>query len=258
MPLLEPMKLLFDQAPIFALVLFRVGGLLVLAPLLGAASIPVKVKVLIALVLSAAVFSQVPQPVAAPNNVWGLTLAVGNELLIGISMGFTLSLMFLGVRVGAELVSQQMGWSLARLVDPTSQISSTVLAQFYVLLATLIYVMMNGHISLIRSLIQTFETMPMLAAGVAGSFQDLFKTTITAAFMLGIQVAGPALTAIFLATLALGFISRTMPQLNILAAGFPIRITLALFLLITSLGLTCELFRDSIDWVLQEIGTVFM
>ena len=79
MSLLEPIKLLFDQAPIFALVLFRVGGLLVLAPLLGAASIPAKVKVLIALVLSAAVFSQVPPPVAAPNNVWGLTLAVGNE-----------------------------------------------------------------------------------------------------------------------------------------------------------------------------------
>jgi len=256
--MLEPIKLLFDQAPIFALVLFRVGGLLVLAPLLGAASIPAKVKVLIALVLSAAIFSLVPQPAAAPNNAWGLALAIGNELLIGISMGFTLSLMFLGVRVGAELVSQQMGWSLARLVDPSSEVSSTVLAQFYVLLATLIYVLMNGHISLLHSLIQTFDTMPLLAAGVAGSVQALFESTITAAFMLGIQVAGPALTAIFLATLALGFVSRTMPQLNILAAGFPIRITLALFILITSLELTCNLFEHSIIWVLQEIGSVFI
>ena len=258
MPLLEPIKLLFDQAPIFALVLFRVGGLLVLAPLLGSASVPAKVKVLIALVLSAAVFSLVPQPTAAPNNVWGLTLAVGNELLIGISMGFTLSLLFLGVQVGAELISQQMGWSLAQLVDPSSEVSSTVLAQFYVMLATLIYVMMNGPISLLRSLIQTFETMPLLAAGVAGGVQGLFESTITAAFMLGIQVAGPALTALFLAALALGFVSRTMPQLNILAAGFPIQITLALFILITSLEITCGLFQDSIIWVLQEIGAVFI
>ncbi len=258
MSMLESIKLLFEQAPVFALVLFRVGGLLVLAPLLGGASIPAKVKVMIALVLSAAVFSLVPQPVAAPNNVWGLALAVGNELLIGICMGFTLSLMFLGVRVGAELVSQQMGWSLARLVDPTSQISSTVLAQFYMLLATLIYVSMNGHISLIQSLIQTFKTMPLLASGIAGNFQDLFEATITAAFMLGIRVAGPALTAIFLATLALGFISRTMPQLNILAAGFPIRITLSLLLLISSLKLTCYLFEDSIFWILEEIGAVFI
>ncbi|KPK76559.1 MAG: hypothetical protein AMJ79_06245 [Phycisphaerae bacterium SM23_30] len=256
--MLEAIKLLFDQAPAFALVLFRVGGLLILAPLMGSASIPAKVKILTAVVLSGAIFPQVSMIGAVPNNLFGLVAAVGNEILIGISMGFALSLMFTGVRVGAELVSQQMGWSLAHLIDPNSEASTTVLSQFYVLLATLIYVLMNGHLILIQSLVQTFETVPLMASGIAAGALELFVATITAAFGLGIRIAGPALAAIFLATLALGFISRTMPQLNILAAGFPVRITLALTILIASLGAACWLLEENIVAVLREIGVLFI
>jgi len=235
-----------------------VGGLMVLAPLLGSGSVPVKVKILLAVVLSAAIYPQVSLIGAAPNNAFGLAVAVGNELLIGISMGFVLSLLFTGVLVGAELVSQQMGWSLARLVDPVSQISTTVLSQFFVLLTTLIYVLMNGHLILIQSLVQTFDTVPLMTSGIAGDVLELFLATITVAFAMGIRLAGPALAAIFLATLALGFISRTMPQLNILAAGFPVRITLSMVILIASLGSACMLLENHIVIVLREIGMIFI
>jgi flagellar biosynthetic protein FliR len=258
MPMLEPIKLLFEQAPIFALVLFRVGGMMVFAPLMGSASVPGKVKMLITLMLSMAVFPQVSLMGTAPNNMFGLAVAVGNEVLIGISMGFTLTLMYTGVQMGAELVSQQMGWSLAQLVDPVSQISTTVLSQFFVLLTTLIYVLMNGHLILIQSLLETFETIPLMGSGNAGGVLELFLATISAAFALGIRLAGPALAAIFLATMALGFISRTMPQLNILAAGFPVRITLSLMILIASLGSACVLLEDQLSAVLRGIGTMFI
>jgi flagellar biosynthetic protein FliR len=76
--------------------------------------------------------------------------------------------------------------------------------------------------------------------------------------MLGIRIAGPALAAIFLVTLAMGFISRTMPQLNILAAGFPLRITIALVLLIASLGSVCFLIEDKLLRLLSGLGTIFV
>jgi len=268
MPILGPIQQIFDQAPIFLLVLFRIGGLMVLAPLLGSASIPIKIKTLVALVLSMAVFPLVPRNVAAPDNFAWLAVAVGNELLIGITMGFALSIAFVGIQIGAEMVGQQMGLSLARLVNPMTRVTSNVMSQFYVLLATLIYVAMNGHLVLIRSLVQTFQSIPLMGNAPGkdiistlfsvGSQDGLFVRILSSSFMLGIRVAGPALVAIFLATLTLGFVSRTMPQLNILAAGFPVRIMLAMMMLIASLGAVCMLFRNNLLMVLEEIGSVFI
>lgn len=229
-----------------------------MAPVMGSARIPVAIRVLLALVLSAAVYPMVPVTVVMPDSLPGLAVAVGTELLIGITMGFALSLMLSGVQVGADLVSYQMGLGMAHLVDPNTELDTTVLSQLYVLTATLIYVLMNGHVVLIRSLVQTFDTVPLMGAHIGIDILNLLVTILTNAFVLGIRVAGPALVAIFLATIALGFISRTMPQLNILAAGFPIRITLGLSLIVISFGTIGILFEDNIVFVLESIGGMFL
>jgi flagellar biosynthesis protein FliR len=258
MPGLSPLQPIFDQAPVFVLVLFRVAGLLALAPLLGSMVIPARIKVFIALVLSMAVYPLVgPVTAAVPHSWAGLAMGVGHELIIGLSMGFALSLLFSGIEIGVEMISTQMGLSMAQLVDPMMQIETNVLSQFYTLLATLIFVLMNGHLILIRSIAQTFATVPLMGARLDEGVLSKLVSILTASFGLGIRVAGPALIAIFLATLALGFISRTMPQLNILAAGFPINITLALVLMVASLGAVGVLFHDSLMDVLEAVGTLF-
>lgn len=258
MNVLNSLQHIIDHAPIFTLVLFRIGGLITMAPVMGSARIPVAIRVLLALVLSAAVYPMVPVTVVMPDSLPGLAVAVGTELLIGITMGFALSLMLSGVQVGADLVSYQMGLGMAHLVDPNTELDTTVLSQLYVLTATLIYVLMNGHVVLIRSLVQTFDTVPLMGAHIGIDILNLLVTILTNAFVLGIRVAGPALVAIFLATIALGFISRTMPQLNILAAGFPIRITLGLSLIVISFGTIGILFEDNIVFVLESIGGMFL
>ena len=258
MNVLNTIQHIIEHGPVFTLVLFRIAGLITMAPVLGSARIPVKMRVLFALVLSAAVYPMVPPAAAVPDTLPGLAIAVGAEMLIGISMGFALYLMLIGVQVGADLVSYQMGLGMAHLVDPNTELDSTVLSQLYLMVATLMYVLMNGHIVLIRSLVQTFDTVPLMGAGIGVDVLNLMVSILTNAFVLGIRVAGPALVAIYLATIALGFISRTMPQLNILAAGFPIRITLGLTLIITTFGAMGILFEDSIVFVLQEIGEIFI
>lgn len=229
-----------------------------MAPVLGSARIPVTIRVLFALVLSAAVYPMVPMSAVVPDSLAGLAVAIGTEMLIGITMGFALYLMLIGVQIGADLVSYQMGLGMAHLVDPNTELDSTVLSQLYLMVATLIYVLMNGHIVLIRSLVQTFDAVPLMGAHIGTDVLTLLVSILTNAFILGVRVAGPALVAIFLATIALGFISRTMPQLNILAAGFPIRITLGLSLIVISFGTIGILIEDNIVYVLESIGGIFI
>lgn len=262
MPLLVLTTRIFEHLPVFALVLFRIGGLVAAAPLFSSSAIPARVKLLIVLMLALAVFPVVAVPAATPTTLAALVLAVGGELLIGLAMGFVLSLLFQGIQIGAELVSQQMGLSFAQLVDPLTQNSSNVLSEFYLLLSTVIYLLVGGHVALIRALMHTFETVPLLR-GPADALSiehlvDTFLAMLQGAFMLGVRVAGPALAAIFLATLALGFISRTMPQLNILAAGFPIRIVLSLILLVASLGTVCWVFQENLAVAFGVIHGLFV
>lgn len=249
---------LFDQIPVFVLVLFRMGGLMASAPLLGSMNIPIKIKIMLTFIMSMAIFGMVPPVAIVPKSYITLAVGVGCEMLIGISLGFILKLLFVGFQMGAEIISQQMALSLSSLIDPQSGVSTTIISQFFLLLATLIYVLINGHLILIRSLAQTFQTIPLMGTLNGKSLVDMFVSILNGAFQLSIRIAGPTLVAIFLATLALGFISRTMPQLNILAAGFPLRITLALIILISSLSMACVLFEDSLLMVFRQIGTMFI
>jgi len=120
-----------------------------------------------------------------------------------------------------------------------------------------IYVLINGHLVLIQSLVQTFQTVPLMGARVGDNVVAMLVSVLTGSYMLAIRVAGPALVAIFLATIALGFISRTMPQLNILAAGFSIRIFLAFIMMIASLAAVFLVFEDDLIVVLQKVGSIF-
>jgi len=258
MEFLEPLRLIAGQMPVFVLVLFRVAGILIFAPVLGAVVIPIQFKVMMAVVLSIVVFPLVGSldlagGVVVPNNLLGLSVGVATELLIGMTMGFSLLLMFLSVQVGAELVSQQMALSMGRIVDPLSNMDSVILAQFYTMVATTVYILMNGHVVLVKSLVHTFQTVPLMSARFDQGTLGMLVSILRSAFMLGIRIAGPALAAIFLSTLAMGFISRTMPQLNILAAGFSLRIVLSLILLIVSLGAVFVLFQEHITWVLIDV-----
>ena len=249
---------IFEHAPVFVLVLFRIGGLITAAPVFSSTSIPIRIKTFIALTLAVIVFPIVPKVNWAPDSFVVLAIAVGSEMLIGIAMGFVVSLLMLGIQLGAEIMSQQMGLSMSRLVDPSSNVQTTVISQFFLLLVTVMFLLANGHLVLIQSLANTFEVVPLMAGFDSLAVVDNLVATLAAAFQLGIRVAGPGLVAIFLATLALGFISRTMPQLNILAAGFPIRIALSFVILVATLTVVVALFENYLAMVLQSVGNMFL
>jgi len=262
MNFLLPLELLFAQLPLFMLVMFRIAGIFAIAPMLSSVAVPFQVKMFIVLLLSCVVFPSVMQMGVGlpdmPQTMMGLIIGIAFELMIGIVLGFTMVLLFVGVQLGGELISQQMSLSMAQSFDPMSNTASDVVSTFYGMLTTLIFILIDGHLVLIKAVIDTFSSLPLMSMRFnEGMLYYMVGDVLTNAFAMGIQIAAPAVVAIFLATLALGFISRTMPQLNILAAGFPLRIMLALMLLLAGLATVCAIFQAELMSVLQSLPGIF-
>ena len=221
--------------PAWSLVFFRLAGIFVLAPVLGSNTIPRMVKLFLALGLSMCIYPLLITPGTASDaymqqinqahmSIWSLGPAVAMELLIGYIIGFVASLPLIGMQMAGNVISQQMGLAFATIVNPQFGDQSGVVDQVFFMFALAIFVILGGHRIILDILIASFQHIPL---GGFHNFQGLVFMTvgvIHAVFQLALRVAAPILCLVFLMTAALGFIERTVPQMNILSVGFAIRI----------------------------------
>lgn len=222
--------------PAMVLVVARFGGMMIFAPVFGEAALPVRLRALIAVAMAMGVAGQVALPTSMPMSNIGFGIALIGEALVGMAIGYAARLVFVGVELGAFHVGQQMGLSLGEVFSPMTEESPEPLRRFFHLLALVIYLAVGGHRLVIGALIQSFETVPLtnfinphgLATGLAA--------LLTTSFVLALKVAAPVLLAMLLAGLALAFLQRTLPQLNFLSIGLPIRIVLAMVIILAVLG----------------------
>ncbi|MFQ5461735.1 MAG: flagellar biosynthetic protein FliR [Phycisphaerae bacterium] len=232
--------------PLYALILFRLGGLVMTAPLLSSNTIPIRVRAALAMTLAAMIF-----PVMVHTLPRGLTLAdvvLGSvaEVMIGATIGLALSLVLLTADIAGMIVGQQGGLALGEIFDPTLNRRSTVTGQTYLIVLTIIFLVVGGHRQMVAALLDSFDAIPLMSFQYEQSVLMLLVEILSSAFVLGIRVAGPVLIALFLLGTALGFLSRTMPQFNILTIGFTVRLLVALGTAGLALAACRDLFVDSI------------
>ncbi len=211
--------------------LVRILGLIMVAPIFGHRSVPARVKiglgVFIALIVSPAL---PPLPDVGLGSWQGLFILV-QQLLIGIAIGFVMRVTFAAVEAAGEIVGLQMGLGFASFFDPQSAGQTLVLARFFNLLAMLVFLAINAHLLLIGVLVDSFQTLPISTqpVAVAGFFKlASFGSTV---FAVGLQLALPLIAILLMTNLALGILTRSAPQLNIFAIGFPITLGVGLIVL---------------------------
>ncbi len=248
---------LYLKLPVFALVAARLGGLLMFQPVLGAVGAPVSLRVLLVLGLAALLTPFVPWPATTPDTPLGLALAFGGELLLGGLIGLVSVLCFVGLQLGGLLVAQQAGVAFGQMVDPTTDEEETVFGVFYLQLALVLYLAIGGHRALVSGCLDTFQTVPLLAHwdGLQ-SGATVLTQTLTLSMQVAFRVAGPALLALLLVDLALGFIARTMPQLNVLAVGFSIKGLLAFALMAIALPSAMDAFVNTVEHMTRWVTTL--
>lgn len=215
----------------FLLVLFRVGGIFTAAPVFGNVNVAPMVRVGFA-VAFAFVFLPMAHYNAAQIALLPFMMAAIKEILVGVIMGFLVSIVFAAIQMAGAFVDLQVGFGFAQIVDPMVKERNAVLGQLQNLAATLLFLAINGHHLVIRGLADSFSVVPLgqmsLSAHVSGEVFGVFATIFLAALKIGAPVVG----AIFLTDVSLGILARTVPQLNVFVVGFPAKLTVGLFAVI--------------------------
>lgn len=208
----------------------RCVGVVCTAPPSGHPAVPVRVRLMLGLVLAVAVAGRLESPVAVAG-LGALLGAVVMELLLGVVIGFAARVVLLAAELAAELAAQQMGIALADALVPGQAGAGGAMRGLFGVLAVTVFVTFGGAEALAEGLLGSFTMLP---PGGPGEGAVLLRTAVGmlgASFSLGLKLAGPMLTAMLLATVAMGCLQRAMPQCTIFSVGLPVRAMLGLVVL---------------------------
>jgi flagellar biosynthetic protein FliR len=215
----------------FVLVLARTGALVAAAPVLGQGTGFTGQRVALTVFVSFLLFAADGQPVEAPAVE--LALMGLREVMIGIYLGFLLQLVLLAVRVAGEMVGQEMGFLVARQVDPTSGVASTLVTNLYENLFLVVLLALDGHHWLLRSLERSFAFAPTGRLALGERMSSTALSMFAEMFRAGLVFAAPVMVFLLLVSLLIGLLSRAVPSLNVLEVGFTLRVLVALLALFT-------------------------
>lgn len=246
---------LLDHIPPALLVIFRIGGLTVYGPVIGSKIIPVRVKVMLAVILGLAVYP-ILNTEELGNAGWQLTLwslgpAIALEMLVGMVIGFLASIPLLTVQLGGLMMGHQMGLGFAKFFNPAMEDSADIVGQMLFFMALAGFLLLGGHEAMVLAVLHSFHHIPLATNIADGSLLTMLTGMLTAGYEVALRVSAPLLTLIFLETVAMGFLSKTVPQLNILSLGFPMRILVGLIIIALVVTVIDEVFRDWFDEVLR-------
>ena len=213
----------------------RIGACLMVAPVFGASFVPPRLRIALAAALTLPVAALVP---GAPDivllSVAGVIVTV-QQLLIGAALGFALQLVFDALALGGQLLANGMGLGFAFNLDPLRGVSTPALGQLYVVLGTLTFLALDGHLALLSTLVASFRGLPIGGAGLDAARLRAVADWGGILFIGGLRVALPGMTALLVINLAFGVMSRAAPSLNLFAVGLPV--TLLFGLAIVTLGM---------------------
>jgi flagellar biosynthetic protein FliR len=229
---------------------------MMVAPIFGARLVPKRVRLALAVAITVVVAPMMP-----PTQPFELSLATGlvvaQEVLIGAAIGFCLQMIFDALIVAGQTIAMSMGLGLATMVDPQRGISVPVISQFFVILGTLIFLSLGGHLATLRLLSDSFSVLPV---GHSLSRNGLFMLANWGGqlFAGALRIALPAATALLIANIAFGIMSRAAPTLNLFAVGLPAGLLIGFLLLLLNIGhlstLLTEFLSTTLTFLMQVLG----
>ncbi len=257
--MLEFASFLSDQNRVLAFLLLfvRFSSLLVFLPIFNYSTIPVSIKGAFAFYLTLLFFPLMP---ATSYNftVDTFMAVILLEVMLGFLAGFVLQMLFYILHFAGELISFQMGFSMASTIDPQTQSQSPIVGQVFTLIALLILLLIDGHHLMIEFMAKSIQSSPIGTFVLEG---DVVKYSIKAMshlFIMGFTIAFPIIALSLLSDIIFGMIMKTMPQFNLLVVGFPIKISIAFFILTIILPAFVVIFKKEFEILFRALQTLFL
>ena len=241
---------------IFILIMIRYIGLFMIAPVFGSRVIPARVRLALILFLSFITFPILSntQGAEVPENLLAVMLSVFGEFAVGLSIGFISYLLFAAIQFAGHYMDLSMGFAIVNVIDPISQTQAPVLGQFKNILAILVFFAINGHHLLLRAVYYSYQLIPLGNVSFSNAFFRYIFSIGSEFFRIAILIALPVTGTLFVATVILGFLARTIPQMNIFVIGLPLKVLLGFLILSLSLVFTIYYFQDLFAWLYRSLS----
>ncbi|MEW8029534.1 MAG: flagellar biosynthetic protein FliR [Candidatus Thiodiazotropha sp.] len=231
----------------------RISALLVAIPLFSSRQIPARFRLFLMILITLLVAPTLPpQPQADVLSHTGFIILL-QQILIGVLMGFILQMVFGALVFGGQVIAYSMGLGFASMVDPANGVQVPVVSQFYLILATLLFLIFNGHLLSIELIADSFDTMPVAMDGVSRNGLLEVVAWGSRLFTGGMLIALPIVGAMLMVNMGMGVVMRAAPQLNIFSIGFPITMLLGFALIWVTLPNVFSVFNELLDEAFQHL-----
>ena len=195
-------------------------------------------------------------PLAIPPTILDLAWVGIAEFALGMVLGLGVLIILTGLQLAGELIDQQTGLALGEVANPGLDINSSMTGQYLFLFGLTVLLLMEPtgiHLLMISALVDTFQTLPVGSAVVSVDAIDLLRDLVQQSLVLGIQVAAPLLATMSLVALTMGFLGHTVPQINVLVIGFPIRVITSLLILIITMSGTAAAITNAVPGIIDGL-----
>ncbi len=247
---------------VYLLLHLRFVGMTFSSPVFSAIMAPTPSKYLFAVILTAASIASAGKteiPVIFFDSVFTLVILALRELIIGIVFGFLSSLPLVAVRLAGEQIGTVIGFSMAQVMDPMTQAETSLIGQLNFLVALWFYFHWNGHLLMIRAIIESIKLVPLGQLSFLPAGDVAVGTWLQSLFSIGMRIVIPFYCALVLSDIGLGFLARTVPQMNIFVVGLPVKVALGFMVLASVLPLVVDfLFPLMERWIEFALGGIML
>lgn len=247
----------YNDILLYLLLFVRVFTALTVFPILGSNNVPIQVKIYTGLVLAILLYNSVGT--TAPLGEWSIMLFVfnvGKEVLIGLLLGFIPTVMFAAIELAGHLISMQMGLAIVNVYNPQTQTQASVIGQFQVFIASMIFLAIDGHHLFLEGLFQSYQVVPIIMLKLQAGLYDFSMAMATQLFISAIKIGAPVVITLLLTSVALGLVARAVPQMNVFIVGMPLKIGVGFIIIAVSLPIFGYVFNHMIKHFEQDMITV--
>lgn len=245
-----------QRVPVFVLVVFRLAGVMLVAPMFSSPRTPRRLKALLVLVTAFGVSGGVPA-VPLPDTTWDLTLGIGGELAFGLAIGMLVNLAFVGAQWAGQMIGIEMGLNMSEVFDPSMGSGGSLVGDVYYFIALAVFLTVGGHRELLMGVQASFRHLPLLSLSVDRPLFDSLVGMLQSATILALRLAAPMLVTVLVVDLALGLIGRAVPQFNVMQAGLSVRSIVGMGVVIFGLGLTTSVVREQIAASMDQVRSIW-